>query len=209
MTLNDRPAFILTGKSLDVLKGLDTNSVDCIITDPPYTGFEGMDSSEAYVEWFAPHFVEMQRICRSPLNIVVSQPRKRFASFMSNFGFKTAINIKNAMVDQRGADAFFLCQTAGLPDPLPESECWPNDIVPASSHPNARCINKMSIVVKAMSQPGDVVLDSFCGSAAIGVACILLGRRYIGIEVNEVRSQEAISRVESALSLIPNTPETH
>jgi site-specific DNA-methyltransferase (adenine-specific) len=38
-------------------------------------------------------------------------------------------------------------------------------------------------IIGAHSNPGDLVLDPFSGSATTGAACIELGRRYIGIEL--------------------------
>jgi adenine-specific DNA-methyltransferase len=190
--------MIYSGKSIDVLKTMEENSVDCVITDPPYQGFEGMESPKAYCDWFAEHFVEMQRVCRAQESIVVSQWKPRIELFRQRFKFQSIIKLDNAMQDERGQDAFFLCQTETAPEPLPAVEQWPADIVPASSHPNDRNIGKMAVVVKAMSNVGDIVLDPFCGSAAIGVACILLGRKYIGIELLEDRAKDARKRIEAA-----------
>jgi hypothetical protein len=39
-----------------------------------------------------------------------------------------------------------------------------------------------TVVVIVVSEPGDLVLDLFSGSATTGVACLELGRRYLGIE---------------------------
>jgi site-specific DNA-methyltransferase (adenine-specific) len=39
-------------------------------------------------------------------------------------------------------------------------------------------------IVTTASDPGDLVLDPFSGSATTGVACVELGRRYVGIELN-------------------------
>ena len=103
------------------------------------------------------------------------------------------------MEDSRGADVYFLSQALSSLNPLTNAEQWPSDIIPKSIHPNDRNIGKMSIIVKAMSNVGDVVLDPFCGSGAIGIACILLGRKYIGIELMKERADDASRRIESAL----------
>lgn len=40
-------------------------------------------------------------------------------------------------------------------------------------------------IVGCASEPGDLVLDPFSGSGSTGVACVELGRRYVGIEQEE------------------------
>jgi tRNA/tmRNA/rRNA uracil-C5-methylase (TrmA/RlmC/RlmD family) len=39
-------------------------------------------------------------------------------------------------------------------------------------------------LVELFTDPGDVVLDPFCGSGTTGVACLRAGRRFIGFEVD-------------------------
>jgi DNA modification methylase len=48
-----------------------------------------------------------------------------------------------------------------------------------SSYPVALC----EIPISATCPPGGVVLDPFCGTGTTGVAALLLGRRFIGIEI--------------------------
>lgn len=50
--------------------------------------------------------------------------------------------------------------------------------------------------IKLFTYVGDVVLDPFVGSGTTLVACERLGRRGVGIEVNEVYCRQAIRRVE-------------
>lgn len=49
-------------------------------------------------------------------------------------------------------------------------------------HPNQKPDTLLCKLITLTSVPGDVVLDPFCGSASCGVACLRLGRRFIGIE---------------------------
>ena len=46
--------------------------------------------------------------------------------------------------------------------------------------------------------PGDVVLDPFMGSGTTGVACVKLGRKFIGIEIDEGYFDIACKRIEEA-----------
>ncbi len=49
-------------------------------------------------------------------------------------------------------------------------------------HPCPKPLALMLELVGLFTDPGDVVLDPFCGSGTTGVACVRLGRRFIGIE---------------------------
>ncbi|MGI4788901.1 MAG: MvaI/BcnI family restriction endonuclease [Janthinobacterium lividum] len=49
-------------------------------------------------------------------------------------------------------------------------------------HPTQKPEALLWRIVAASTQPGELVLDPFCGSATTGVACARLGRQFIGIE---------------------------
>jgi DNA modification methylase len=53
-------------------------------------------------------------------------------------------------------------------------------------------------IVTTASDLGDLVLDPFSGSATTGVACLELGRRYIGIEINPDFAQRSQERLLNA-----------
>jgi hypothetical protein len=50
-------------------------------------------------------------------------------------------------------------------------------------HPNESPLGIMLKLVELCSNPGDTICDPFAGSASLGVACLRLGRNYVGIEV--------------------------
>ena len=49
-------------------------------------------------------------------------------------------------------------------------------------HTTQKPVSLMLELVEQFTDPGDIVLDPFCGSGTTGVACLRLGRRFIGIE---------------------------
>lgn len=49
-------------------------------------------------------------------------------------------------------------------------------------HPTEKPLDLMLALVGDFTGPGDLILDPFCGSGTTGVACLRLGRRFIGIE---------------------------
>ncbi|MCS7310362.1 MAG: site-specific DNA-methyltransferase [Armatimonadetes bacterium] len=54
--------------------------------------------------------------------------------------------------------------------------------------------------IKLFTEPGDVVLDPFIGSGTTAVACVRLGRKYIGFEWNPEYVQVARQRLAQELS---------
>jgi site-specific DNA-methyltransferase (adenine-specific) len=51
------------------------------------------------------------------------------------------------------------------------------------SHPNEKPASWMLEAIRNSTAPGDLVLDPFCGSGSTGVACAILGRRFLGVEI--------------------------
>lgn len=52
----------------------------------------------------------------------------------------------------------------------------------ANVHPCPKPVSLMLDLVSDFTDPGDLVFDPFCGSGTTGVACLRLGRRFLGIE---------------------------
>lgn len=50
------------------------------------------------------------------------------------------------------------------------------------SHPTQKPRSLMLELVSLFTDPDETVLDPFCGSASTGVACLRLGRKFVGIE---------------------------
>ena len=73
----------------------------------------------------------------------------------------------------------------------PVSDSW-DDIPPINSqakervgYPTQKPLALLERIISASSNPGDVVLDPFCGCATACVAAERLGRRWLGIDISE------------------------
>lgn len=55
-------------------------------------------------------------------------------------------------------------------------------------------------MVKEYSEPGQLVLDPFCGSGTTGVACLHLGRKFLGVDEDENAIQLSAGRLNVAPS---------
>ena len=50
-------------------------------------------------------------------------------------------------------------------------------------HPTQKTLYLLERIIKASTRENDLVLDPFCGSSTTGVACKILNRNYIGIDI--------------------------
>lgn len=64
-------------------------------------------------------------------------------------------------------------------------------------HPSQKPLSLMLELVSLFTDPGDLVLDPFMGSGTTGVACKQLGRRFIGIELEEKWCAVAKRRIQN------------
>ena len=62
-------------------------------------------------------------------------------------------------------------------------------------HPTQKPVGLMEYLIATYSNPGDTVLDPTMGSGTSGVAAVALGRRFIGIEMNEKFFETARGRI--------------
>ena len=80
---------------------------------------------------------------------------------------------------------------------------WSHPIVldrgghPNRVHTTQKPLPLMLELVELFTDPDDLVLDPFCGSGTTGVACLRLGRRFIGIERDEKYAAVARERLEA------------
>jgi DNA modification methylase len=76
-------------------------------------------------------------------------------------------------------------------------QTYPNDANEVG-HPCAKPLPQMKWLVWRASAPGETILDPFMGSGTTGVAAVLLGRKFIGIEIDPTYFDIACRRIEEA-----------
>ena len=70
-------------------------------------------------------------------------------------------------------------------------------------HPAEKPLDLMMYLVQKLTEPNKRVLDPCMGSGATGVACVRLGRRFLGIECDAHYFDIAVQRIEAELSRHP------
>lgn len=88
---------------------------------------------------------------------------------------------------KRGVYHHWICQNS------PGKSCDNDNRV----HPTQKPLSLMLDLVADFTDRDDVVLDPFCGSATTGVACLRLGRRFIGVEMQEKHVESARLRLQA------------
>lgn len=67
-------------------------------------------------------------------------------------------------------------------------------------HPAEKPLNLMMELIGLFTNVGDTVLDPYMGSGTTGIACVRLGRNFVGIERDKKYFEIATKRIESAAS---------
>lgn len=96
----------------------------------------------------------------------------------------------------------------GFGEPIPSREG--QRVIPGNSprvqpsekfdHPCARNLEHMKFAIRWWSEFDEVVCDPFMGSGTTGVACVNLGRKFIGIEIEPKYYDIARRRITDALN---------
>lgn len=86
----------------------------------------------------------------------------------------------------------------GRPNSFEQS---PADFAEKCDHPCPKPIGMMDWLVNRGSRDGHTVADPFMGSGTTGVACVRLGRRFIGIEKEPKYFDIAKRRIQEALGM--------
>lgn len=74
---------------------------------------------------------------------------------------------------------------------------WDGRRADSTPHPTTKPLPLMLELVELFTDADDVVLDPFAGSGTTGVACLRLGRRFIGIEKDAKYAAVARERLEA------------
>ena len=198
---------LIQGDSLEVMKTLPDNSVDAVVTDPPFNvgkSFDNDNLSELDFRAFCNRFaLELYRL--KPVNILVEvgksdiimrQELERYFSFRYSICLNYTNSMRNGAV---GYANFGLVLWFG-------AKCFHRykDRIDSAlhstkrefSHPSPKEITHYRKLVEMFSPEGGTVLDPFMGSGTTGIACTQTGRDFIGIENDPAYFDIATRRIE-------------
>lgn len=193
---------VITGDCLDVMAGLE--GIDAVITDPPY----GIGAANMNLG-----FSQSSRLEKSDWDSAIPLPETIAAVLAAApvvviwggnyFGLPPT---RGFLIWDKGggfrARSFSECEFAwtnlNRPARIFTRDPLANRDYIGRQHKTQKPIALMEWVIESCTQPGDTILDPFCGSGTTGVACMQTGRNFIGIEIDPHYADIARQRISKA-----------
>lgn len=122
---------------------------------------------------------EQSGVSKSPPVGSVTNTKPRKSGSMAG-PLRNAVPQENGYGDSGGASRFFYCAKASKRDRnygLPEGA--------KNDHPTVKPSSLMRYLVRLITPPGGIVLDPFMGSGSTGIAAVLEGFEFVGIDQDE------------------------
>lgn len=195
LTLRNAPSSpdVHQGDALAYLASLPASSVPFIVSDPPYgigLKYDGFTEASDFIEhwkWFGPIWKEMIRVLANPGCIVLWQHQNNL-SFLRDWYKGCVVDALNIMVrGERTWIPLVRYQKGTCKVKLQGSWVGPitghNESVEYyGSHPCPKNTRECEAVITRYTNEGGIVLDPFCGTGSILVACKNTGRQFLGID---------------------------
>lgn len=208
---------ILHGDCTAIMRDMPTASVDCIVTDPPYiVSYRSRDGrsvpNDDNAAWLAPSFAQMHRVLKSgafcvsfygwnKADLFITAWRAAGFRMVGHIVFQKRYASSVRYLRHQHEQAYVLAKgDPALPSrPMPDVIDW--RYTGNRLHPTQKPIGSLSPIIEAFCPKGGVVLDPFCGSGSTLVAARMLGRSFIGIEIDAGYHQIATNRIAETESV--------
>jgi DNA modification methylase len=207
------------GDCIQKMHEMPANSVDFILTDPPYlVNYRDRDGrtiqNDANADWLKPAMAEAFRVLKQDRVAVMFYGWTKVDAFfeawkgagfqpVGHIVFRKAYSSRSRFLCYQHEQAFLLAK--GRP-PLPKHPLGDVMDMPYSGnklHPTQKPVATLARLIRSFSLPGEIVLDAFAGAGSTCAAAALTGRRYIGIELDDVyyaQASERMTRVQQRIA---------
>jgi DNA modification methylase len=203
--------MILHGDCISLMRQMPGESVDLIVTDPPYlVNYRDRAGrtiqNDANSDWLKPAMQEACRVLKHDRVAIMFYGWTRVDAFFEawrNAGFQPVGHIvfrktyssKSRFLKYQHEQAYLLAK--GRP-PLPKRPLADVIDMPYSGnklHPTQKPVAALASLIRSVSLPGELVLDPFAGSGSSCAAALLTGRRFLGMELDEAYHAHATARL--------------
>jgi len=210
--ISDMIDTVICGDCLEVMRGMDDNSVDLVLTDPPYginvarNGSVGGGSFRGKTQKFKPSnwdsaipstecFKEMLRVAKQ----CIIWGGNYFASSLPDSRCWLVWYKRDGLPDRTFADCE-LAWTSFDKNAKVYNIRWDGFIRDSKekkvAHPTQKPEQLFKRCLTDFTQEGDIILDPFFGSGTTGVAAVRMGRHFIGIDISPEYCKIAEKRIQ-------------
>jgi DNA modification methylase len=209
------------GDCLSVLPGLEAESVDAVVTDPPFklsveyaanvdadnllsvAGFWG--AASACLRVTKPGGLCVFFYDTRILPLAVEAMRRTGWRYLRALTFYRRWGRASMLAGWMATSDVLLvyCKPGRRPRFYGEAghdvytKSGPEDEI--TGHPAQKPVCHLEHLVNRVSPPGGTVLDPYTGSGSTGVACVRAGRRFIGVELNPAYFKAAEERLAGTM----------
>jgi site-specific DNA-methyltransferase (adenine-specific) len=202
---------ILHGDCVEAMRQMPANSVDFVLTDPPYlVNYRDRNGrtiqNDSNADWLKPAMAQAYRVLKQNRLMLCfygwTKVDEFFAAWkdagfrpVGHIVFRKAYTTKRRFFSYRHEQAYLLAK--GRP-PLPKQPVGDVIDMPYSGnklHPTQKPVVALARLIRSFTLQDELVLDPFAGSASSCAAALLTGRRYIGIELDSEYFNQASERL--------------
>lgn len=211
---------LVHGDCLEVMKLIPNESIDLIVTDPPYlinykSHWNSQNkpiSGDSDYDLIEKSIKEMYRVLKNNSAAYIFCSSKKIDYFMrccldAGFTIKNSIVwVKNnwssgdlkASYGQQYEIILLLNKGRKYINGKRLSDVWFFNRVAFQHqlHPNEKPVKLLEQCMLKHSSASELILDPFMGSGSVGVACLNTNRRFIGIEKDEKYYETAMQRIK-------------
>jgi DNA modification methylase len=190
---------VILGDCVAVMRGMESSTVDFILTDPPYImRYRSRDgrtvANDDNARWLRPAFAQMYRLLKngsfcvsfygwSKADLFISAWRAAGFRIVGHIVFPKGYSSSTCFLRYHHEQAYLLAKGNVTPPAHPLSDVIEFTYTGNRLHPTEKPTRALRPIISAFCKPGGIVLDPFCGSGSTLVAAKDLGRNFIGIEL--------------------------
>lgn len=209
---NDFINKILQGNSLELIKQIPNESIDIIITDPPYGLNKTGISGDKNLDVFYKILPDCYRILKNNSFFITFFSIKYLAYIFKNNPFtyfwQLILYCPEGKVNSPiGITKYMSCFVFKKGNPIIKNKNMdlfidaPGKMIEPDEgfidHPTPKPKSFIKEIVKMFTYEEEVVFDPFIGSGSTAIACIQTNRKFIGIDINAKYVNIANKRIKN------------
>lgn len=223
-------AKLIYGDSVDIIKKIPDNSIDLVVTDPPYKVISGgkpykkeqpsgiLSKNDGKIfkyndiepESWIP---EIYRVLKDKSQCYIMVNALNIEKYLT-ICRKTGFNLHNILVWMKNnctPNRWYMknCEyvlflrkgnAKAINNISSKTVHQFNNLLGNKRHPTEKPVELMEMYIINSSNEGDIVFDPFMGSGSVGIAALKNNRRFIGIEIDKEYFSISRKRVEEQQS---------